>query len=111
MIKHGLWRKKAARCIALMLAASLVFPGTVHTAFAMDAAPNEQAYGEYQDPLDGIPDEYEAMDAVSTGQDDVFGLLTDCVARYLGNRKGKKQYLKTQTANNIRNKNSKEENE
>ena len=41
----------------------------------------------------------------------IFGLLTDCAARYLGNRKGKKQYLKTQTTNNSRNKNSKEENE
>lgn len=28
----------------------------------------------------------------------VFGLLTDCAARYLGSRKGKKQFLKTQSS-------------
>ena len=55
MMWRKLGRKKAARCLAFMLALSLIFPGTVYAASAMDIAPNEEVYGEYQDPSAGIP--------------------------------------------------------
>ena len=72
-----LGRKKAARCMAFMLALSLVFPGTVHAAFAVDGTPNEEVYGENQEPSDGLLDENEAMEAEAAGQIDDFGLLTE----------------------------------
>ena len=74
MIRHWRLRKKAARCMAFMLALSLIFPGTVYAASAMDIAPNEEVYGEYQDPSAGIPDENEAMEAAAAGQGDDFSL-------------------------------------
>ena len=76
MMWRKLWRKKAARCMAFMLALSLVFPGTVHAAFAADGTPNEEVYGENQEPSDGLLDENEAMEAEAAGQIDDFGLLT-----------------------------------
>ena len=77
MMWRKLGRKKAARCMAFMLALSLVFPGTVHAAFAVDGTPNEEVYSEDQEPSDGLLDENEAMEAEAAGQIDDFGLLTE----------------------------------
>ena len=76
MMWRKLGRKKAARCLAFMLALSLVFPGTVHAAFAVDGTPNEEVYSEDQEPSDGLLDENEAMEAEAAGQIDDLGLLT-----------------------------------
>ena len=77
MIRHGLWRRKAARCMGFVLALSLVFPGTVYAAAAADGEPYGQVYDVSQDPLDGITDENEAMEAAASGQSDDFGVLTE----------------------------------